>query len=391
VAPEAVRSVTLEPLSKAATVELISSVYDLPAQLLSEVAETSGGNPLFALELAGSFDRTGGRQDRTAGYLMPDSIESLITSQIDQLGHDNRELVRTAAVLGLSFPVELLTDLLGRDISGELAAVDQLIAVAEGVGSFRSEVVASVAYGGLSGHRRAEVHGRVAAVLEEHRADISQLAWHHAQAGNHELAWTYSRRAAARAAELGMMSAAADHLQQAIHAADIGGDEVVTAGELTEVLEGAFQHCVAAKRYEEAQQHGERALARLADRLARAKLLIRLVTINGEVDGSYRDQVDRLNEELSLCAAAAEDAEPRAWLQATLAGMYYRLDDMAQALAAVDNAVADAERAGERGPLVPAFRIRQVGTDRGRSGADPPGYRARGSSGAPLGSQQPRP
>lgn len=356
----AVRSVDLQPLSKAATIELISSVYDLPEALLSQVADTAGGNPLFALELAASFDRGSGRTDRTAGQGMPDSLESLITSQIDQLGHDNRELVRTAAVLGSSFPIELLTDLLDRDIGDELRAVDQLIEVSDGIGSFRSEVVAGVAYGGLSGRRRAELHGSVAAVLEEHRADISQLAWHHAKAGHHGPAWDYNRRAADRAAELGMMSAAVDHLTEAIAAAEAGGDAVATPDELTDVLSAAFQHCVAAKRYEEASVNGERALARLTDRLDRAKLLIRLVTINGEVDGSYEGQVVRLNDELRLCRPADGDAEASAWLQATLAGMYYRLDDMDQALAAVDQAVANAELAGQRGPLVPAFRIRQV-------------------------------
>ncbi|MEM9653089.1 MAG: adenylate/guanylate cyclase domain-containing protein [Actinomycetota bacterium] len=359
--PSVVSRIDLQPLTPEATKALIASVSDLPGPLLAEVATTSGGNPLFALELARSLSQdddptaTGGGFRRT----LPDSVESLITAQIDRLGHRNRELVRTAAVLGSSFPVDLLAELLGRDAREELPGVAKLIDVRDGTGVFRSEVVARVAYDGLSGHRRVELHGAVAAVLEEHRADISQLAWHNARAGHHDRAWRYSHLAAERAAELGLLGQAADHLGQAIQAADAGGQEVATTNQVTDALTTACLHCIAAKRYDEASAYGERALDRITDRLDRVRLLIRLATVDGEVAGSYQGQVVRLTEELAACTAP-DDAESRAWLHATLAGFHYRLDNMDQALGAVDAAVSDAGLAGVRGPLVPALRIRQV-------------------------------
>src|SRR5207244_1888163 len=73
------------------------------------LAKRSGGNPLFLRELVSAA--------RSAGSVaaLPDTVEGLMTSQIDRLHPADRTLLRTASVLGTSFSPAFLEEILGEE------------------------------------------------------------------------------------------------------------------------------------------------------------------------------------------------------------------------------------------------------------------------------------
>ena len=90
---------------------------------MSILARRSGGNPLFLQELL-SATRVAGT---TEG--LPDTVEAMVTAQIDQLASTDRRLLRVASVLGLRFrsaPRGAAAGRAGHGRRGGLAAAGRL-------------------------------------------------------------------------------------------------------------------------------------------------------------------------------------------------------------------------------------------------------------------------
>ena len=89
--------IPLSPLSPEKAGELaLSSAADAPSteDVLTQLAERAGGNPLFVRELVAAA-RAGG----AIGEL-PETVESVITTRIDTLDPGDRLLLRAASVIG---------------------------------------------------------------------------------------------------------------------------------------------------------------------------------------------------------------------------------------------------------------------------------------------------
>ena len=103
-------SLSLKPLDAADAARFLETSArgrPLPAHELTALAERSGGNPLFLRELgavAGSA---------TLDQVLPDTVEDLMTAEIDRLDPSDRALLRHASVLGASFPLSVLVEMLG--------------------------------------------------------------------------------------------------------------------------------------------------------------------------------------------------------------------------------------------------------------------------------------
>src|SRR4029077_2141056 len=85
------------PLDPAAAMELVQmrlGDHPLVASALTALALRGGGNPLFLEALVLEASREG------AAAQLPESVEGLVTSQIDRLDPADRLVVRYAAVLG---------------------------------------------------------------------------------------------------------------------------------------------------------------------------------------------------------------------------------------------------------------------------------------------------
>lgn len=357
----ATTSITLERLSEASTIALIAGASELPDSRQSQIARRSDGNPLFALELVESAG------DSSA---LPDSIEALMTARIDRLGHEARNIVRTAAVVGTDFRTEILNEAVGEEATSALGEIEEFFEpAAAGRVRFRSTIGREVAYDGLSARRKRELHAAVAAALDVHGGELGALAWHHDNAGHDKESWHYSMLAAAEAHHNGALHGEVEHLRRAVAAADRqdalpDGDPVAPAEDVTQALIDLFNAAELSNDTDLASSVADRTLDRITDPLERIKLLCSLCHLRGEVDGTYVEQIALLNAELTPDTPQAVQA----WIAAIRSALEYRQGEIEEALTSTDIATAAASATGEKSPLALALIIRHaILADRGQS------------------------
>ena len=86
-------------------VEIATEAAPLLPHDVARVVERASGNPLFATEILQAAREAGSIDD------LPVSLEAVLISRIDGLDRPARRLLRSAAVLGRSFPREVLVEL----------------------------------------------------------------------------------------------------------------------------------------------------------------------------------------------------------------------------------------------------------------------------------------
>jgi class 3 adenylate cyclase/tetratricopeptide (TPR) repeat protein len=187
---------------------------------IEALAERSGGNPLLLGELLAAAQQAGGIEG------LPDSIESLMTAQIDRLAPTDRRLLRSAAVIGTAFTAEVLAEALGEmpDEATWSRLGDFLVDEGHGEHRFRHALLRDAAYEGLAYRRRRELHRRVGETIEGRAGnrgedDAELLSLHFFHAHEFERAWRYSRTAGERAAAIYANVEAATFFERALQAA----------------------------------------------------------------------------------------------------------------------------------------------------------------------------
>jgi class 3 adenylate cyclase/tetratricopeptide (TPR) repeat protein len=209
---------------------------DVPPAVRARLVAKAGGNPYFLEELfralldQGAVVRRGRRlrvTPRIHEARIPDTIQELILGRVDRLPDPARRALQAAAVIGRAFPHRVLTAL--ADDPNDLDAIlEQLVALellrvhrprrAGGAQrtalppdeeyAFTHALLQETVYEALLQATRRELHGRVAAILEQLFANrlpdyYGMLAFHFSQAGDTEKAEKYLLEAgedAARAA-----------------------------------------------------------------------------------------------------------------------------------------------------------------------------------------------
>ena len=235
-APRCVQ-LSLMPLSEESRDELIGIATEeapFPPHEIAELNDRSGGNPLFLLELL--------QAARSAGSVsgLPDSIEGMVTAEIDRLPNRDRRILRYASVLGVAFDASLVEalfddrDAVDQGVWGRLASfLDH-----EGAGGyrFRHALMRDAAYEGLPYRRRKELHARVGnAILASSPDQAELLSMHFFLAGDDRRAWRYSGIAAKRAQAAYANIEASRFFERAIDAGrrvpDVDDDQIATAAE----------------------------------------------------------------------------------------------------------------------------------------------------------------
>ena len=196
--------VVLEPLSPEETSRLLATL--LPGQFRAatreDIVARSDGNPLYLEELLRALIAGGGLEQRQRTWtttlrpsrLLPPALENLLVARIDRLEDGTRRLAQLAAVIGREFPVAVLSRAAEGDaregLRGLLRAevVREVRRYPELVCAFRHGLLQEAALTTLTGERRRELYGRVAAAFEELYPDSladhhERLAHYHAQAG----------------------------------------------------------------------------------------------------------------------------------------------------------------------------------------------------------------
>lgn len=201
----------------------VTAAAPLRPHELDSIVERAGGNPLFLSEILSVVRESGTAEN------IPDSLDAVVSVQIDSLPPLARQTLRYSSVLGTSFPTAVLQEYLALDdMELDDATRSVLSRFIEADGSnrlrFKHAVVHDVAYRGLPYRRRRDLHGRAGDVVErmsgdDPNASAEFLAYHFAEAGRHEKTWVYSQVAARKARDAFANNEAAIHYQRALDAA----------------------------------------------------------------------------------------------------------------------------------------------------------------------------
>ena len=216
--------VPLAPLAAAATRQLVDELTDdapLPGHVADAIARRSAGSPLFVTEMVAAL-RHGADLEA-----LPDSVEALMSVQIDELASADRAVLRQASVLGARFSRESFVaalELREDDAEGVLERLQAfLVADGEGAVRFRHGLLRDAAYQGLSFRRRRALHLRVGESLERSAGEdvepvAEQLTRHFYEAGAWEKALRYGLLAGSAAKRAYATVDAAALLEQAVEA-----------------------------------------------------------------------------------------------------------------------------------------------------------------------------
>ena len=227
-----VRSLALNRLGERdgeALVQNLAGNAALTAEMVAEIVERTDGVPLFVEELTKAVLESAEQGDRVAAVLgtasqtalsVPATLHASLMARLDRLGPAAKEIAQIGAVLGREFAYELIEPVAQHPERELQAALDQLDEAGllfcrgtppQATYLFKHALVQDAAYSTLLRGRRQELHGRVAAALEAHFADLVErqpelLAHHLSAAGDTERAvdqWLKAgRHAAARLAYL---------------------------------------------------------------------------------------------------------------------------------------------------------------------------------------------
>jgi class 3 adenylate cyclase len=278
-----------------------TEAFPLRPHVIEALVDRAGGNPLFLVDLIAAH------RNASVDVALPESIEALVTAQLDRLDPLARRLVRDASVLGQQFPRARLELLIEGDYPRLTArtwrSLDGLVELDAQTAFFRHSIVRDIAYEQLAYRRRYELHARAARLLEtelagdrDAAAPLLSMHFHFGRA--HAESWHYSRLAGDYARAQYANTDAATFYERALtsvrHLDAFDAADVATVCEsLGDVRErvGEFDRAVEAYRAGRRVAH--------ADPVGQANLMLREAWIV-ERTGRYADAVRWIRKGLRL-------------------------------------------------------------------------------------------
>lgn len=300
--------------------QMLGAERPAPDALVELVTARAQGNPFYIEELL-NFIRNQGVDLQNATALakveLPDSLQSLVLSRIDQLPEAPRRTLKVASVLGRAFRAQVLPGVYPS--LGELDAVSEqlrtlvardLVGVereAEQAYAFKHVVTQEVAYDSMPFAFRSMLHERVGAYIEETEADaidrhLDLLVHHYWHSENLAKKREYLMRAGAAAQAAYANAAAISYFERLVPLVDREGRIEVLLN-LVKVLEvtGGWRR---------AEQVAGDALS-IAGELADEHWLAACETALAEVarkQGRYDEAFERLERAASCFESLGEES-----------------------------------------------------------------------------------
>lgn len=237
--------VTLGPLRESSALAYLRVLMpDLDDSARQVIVDRAEGNPLYLEELLRALVDGGGLERKEtwtltvkAASLLPPALENLLVARIDRLPEGARRLAQVAAVVGRTFPVRVLDRVADSDdVEADLAVlfradvVRELRRYPELECSFRHGLLQEAALSTMTAARLQELHGRVAAAIEELFAPsldeyLELVAHHYARSQDFPKALDYLERAGDKAVALDARDQATELWRRARKVAARMGDE----------------------------------------------------------------------------------------------------------------------------------------------------------------------
>lgn len=177
--PERLRRLELGPLGPSELHRVVQEhlATTLPRPLLREVHDASGGNPFYALEIVRMLQRTGVSIEAGHPLPVPDSLRDLVHGRLLALPPESRDFLLAAAAH--AHPTVAIAEAASgvARAEGLRPALEARVIDLEGDRiRFAHPLLAAGAYEVADPLRRAEVHARLAELLDDPEARAWQLA-----------------------------------------------------------------------------------------------------------------------------------------------------------------------------------------------------------------------
>jgi DNA-binding CsgD family transcriptional regulator len=336
--PARLRHVDVGPLSLGALHHVLMRNMErsFPRPTLLRIAEVSGGNPFFALEIARSLDARG-----SGVAAFPDSLRAVVQDHIGSLEPQVREALLVASALA-----NPRIDLVGQACGGVdpatlLGAGEDagVVELAAGRVRFTHPLLATGVYSAASPTSRRALHRRLSDLVEDGEERARHLAL--AATGPEAEVVAALDAGAALARRRGAASAAAELLELAL---GLGADAP------SRRVQAARDHFDADNPVR-ARQLLERAIADLGQGLERAEALGLLGTILYGVD-EYVEAIEVLTQAF---AEAGHDPRLRSSIAQELCVALTNAGRVSEALPYVETAIQEFEQHGDEGLLAEAL------------------------------------
>jgi class 3 adenylate cyclase/tetratricopeptide (TPR) repeat protein len=380
--------VMLEPLSDSDAGRIVEELLgSLEPSVRRRIAQAAEGNPLYVEQIVSMLVETGAIERGPDGWVaragaaelqIPPTVQALVASRLDALRPEERAVVDPASVIGLTFAVDAITELVDQEVRPSLGNdLDVLVGKQlvrrlpedEILFRFGHQIIRDTAYGSLLKRIRAALHERFVTWAERvNRERGRELEFEEILGYHLETAYAYrtelgviddhardvAERAAAKLASAGRRALARTDLPAA---ANLLGRATALLPELDprrvelllELAEARMElgevetAAVAAgeARAAAAQLDDERLLARSS--LARVLLRVFAPSV---VPGDSDDDVDTVANAIRILGRAGDHAGlARAWrVQAMLSSRSGRYDDVSHA---IEQLIDNAATAGE--------------------------------------------
>jgi class 3 adenylate cyclase/tetratricopeptide (TPR) repeat protein len=346
-------------------VQAASSDEPFAGDVISAIVDRAAGNPLYIRELVSA---SRGARDVAS---LPDSIETLILARMDTLAPADRFLLRNASVVGASFDLDLLAEVVAQELTdvNDLAAWERLaeFVVWNGPGTIRfiHDLFRAVAYEGLSFRRRREVHARIGTALERRAGEATDeiadlLSLHYHRAEEFDKTWTFAATAGRRAQERSANVEAVELYTRALDAAD---HIDATTDEVARIAEALGDAAELAARYEQAEEAYARARTLVPDDQITQTHLLRKEGVLRERRGRYPDALRRYGRALKVLATAPESIErtrSQADIELAYSGVKYRQGQFDDAIEWAAKAAASASFGEDRRRVAHAYYLAHI-------------------------------
>jgi ATP/maltotriose-dependent transcriptional regulator MalT len=168
----------LGPLSLGALRRVVAGIVDaITRPTLRRIQEVSGGNPLYAIELARAL--AADRESPSMGVRLPDSLQSAIDQRLDAAPAELLPLLETMSGLGSAPLGTIETAMPGAEVPALVALAQQwqLLVVEENlVVRFAHPLLASAVYGRMGTLERRSLHAELARAASDAEARVRHIA-----------------------------------------------------------------------------------------------------------------------------------------------------------------------------------------------------------------------
>ncbi len=222
------REIVLRPLDRESGTQLVENLLALPGfpqEFKSKIVARAEGNPFYMEEIVRSLIESGvlvfregawslgAKPAALKGIRIPDTVHAVITSRLDRLEPDLKDVLLNAAVLGRSFYVPVLEQLCKIDsmiLTVHLATLEDYEFISEKKKKvepeyvFRHPLLQEVVYDSILRKKRQELHRRAAAAIEQtYRGRLDDfaelLAYQYARSDDHDKAIEWLMRSGQKA------------------------------------------------------------------------------------------------------------------------------------------------------------------------------------------------